>query len=123
MKALYLAEKCGENVGVTIDFGHALTGKEKPGESAALLGKYGKMFNVHINDAYGDWDDDLAAGTVHIPETLEFMYFLEETGYDGYVGFDIFPFRMDGNEQSGRRKFADGNQGRHLRRLNVVFTV
>ncbi len=96
MKALYLAEKCGENVGVTIDFGHALMGKEKPGESAALLGKYGKLFNVHINDAYGDWDDDLAAGTVHIPETLEFMYYLEEMSYDGYVGFDIFPFRMDG---------------------------
>jgi xylose isomerase len=96
MKGLYLAEKCGDNVGVTIDFGHALMGKEKPGESAALLGNSGKLFNVHLNDAYGDWDDDLVAGTVHIPETLEFMYYVDRSGYDGYIGFDIFPFRMDG---------------------------
>ncbi len=39
MKALYLAEKCGENVGVTIDFGHALMGKEKPGESVGAAGE------------------------------------------------------------------------------------
>ncbi len=95
-KALYLARECGENVGVTIDFGHALMAKEKPAESVALLSMHQKMFNVHMNDAYGDWDDDLIAVSVHPQETLEFLYYLDLFGYNGWIGLDIFPFRMDG---------------------------
>ncbi|MFW6137816.1 MAG: sugar phosphate isomerase/epimerase family protein [Spirochaetota bacterium] len=95
-KALYLARECGDNVGVTLDFGHSLMSKEKPAESVVLLSMYDKMFNVHINDAYGEWDDDMIVGTIHLQETMEFMYYLEQVGYDGWVGLDIFPFRMDG---------------------------
>jgi xylose isomerase len=95
-KALYLARECGDNVGVTIDFGHSLMAKEKPAESVVLLSMHKKMFNVHMNDAYGDWDDDLIAVSVHLQETLEFMFYLEHFGYDGWIGLDIFPFRMDG---------------------------
>ena len=94
-KALHLALQCGENVGVTLDFGHALMSKEKPGDSVALLNKYGRLFNVHFNDAYGEWDDDLIVGSVHIADTLEFLYYLDLTGYDGWLGLDIFPFRED----------------------------
>jgi xylose isomerase len=97
-KALYLAQRCGKNVGVTIDFGHCLMGKEKPAESVDMLSKNKKLFNVHMNDAYREWDDDLIAASVNLHETLEFMYYLDEMGYDGYIGFDIFPFRMGGNE-------------------------
>lgn len=95
-KALWLAKECGDNVGVVIDFGHSLMAKEKPAESAAILGMNKKLFNVHMNDAYGDWDDDLIAVSVHLQESVEFMYYLQEMKYDGWVGFDIFPFRMDG---------------------------
>jgi xylose isomerase len=95
-KALYIAMECGDNVGVTIDFGHALMSKEMPGESVALLGMHKKLFNVHMNDAYGDWDDDLNAVTDHLQKTLEFMYYLEVVKYDGWIGLDIFPYRMDG---------------------------
>ncbi len=95
-KALYLARECGDNVGVVIDFGHSLMAKEKPAESAVLLQMNKKLFNVHMNDAYGDWDDDMIAVSVHLQETLEFMYYLEDMGYDGWIGLDIFPFRMDG---------------------------
>lgn len=94
-KTLYLALQCGENVGVTLDFGHALMSKEKPGDSVALLNRHGRLFNVHFNDAYGEWDDDLIVGSVHIPDTLEFLYYLDATGYDGWLGLDIFPFRED----------------------------
>ncbi|MBW2057211.1 MAG: TIM barrel protein [Deltaproteobacteria bacterium] len=100
-KALYLALECGENVGVTLDFGHALMSKEKPGESVALLSRHGRLFNVHINDAYGEWDDDLIVGSVHIPDTLEFLYYLDLTGYDGWLGLDIFPFREDALKAAG----------------------
>ncbi|MFW6180477.1 MAG: sugar phosphate isomerase/epimerase family protein [Spirochaetota bacterium] len=95
-KALYLARECGQNVGVVIDFGHSLMAKEKPAESLALLSMHGKLFNVHMNDAYGDWDDDMIAGAIHIQETLEFLYYVDQVGYDGWIGLDIFPFRMDG---------------------------
>jgi len=95
-KALYLARECGDNVGVVIDFGHSLMSKEKPAESAAILGMHNKMFNVHMNDAYGDWDDDMIAVSVHLQESLEFLYYLDEMHYNGWIGLDIFPFRMDG---------------------------
>jgi xylose isomerase len=94
-KALYLALQCGENVGVTLDFGHALMSREKPGESVALLMRHGRLFNVHCNDAYGEWDDDLIVGSVHIAESLEFLYYLDVTEYDGWLGLDIYPYRED----------------------------
>jgi len=97
-KALLLAKACGDNVGCVIDFGHALMAKEKPAESAVLLQMNGKLFNVHMNDAYGDWDDDLIAVSVHLQESIEFMFYLGEMGYDGWIGLDIFPFRMDGKK-------------------------
>lgn len=95
-KALFLSMQCGDRVGVVLDFGHALMSKEKPAESVALLCMNNKLFNVHMNDAYGDWDDDLIAVSVHLQETVEFMYYLEKFRYDGWIGLDIFPFRMDG---------------------------
>ena len=95
-KALYLAKECGDTVGCVIDFGHSLMAKEKPAESAVLLQMNGKLFNVHMNDAYGDWDDDLIAVSVHLQESVEFMFYLDEMKYDGWIGLDIFPFRMDG---------------------------
>jgi len=97
-KALYLAKECGSNVGVVIDFGHSLMAKEKPAESVVLLQMNNKLSNVHLNDAYGDWDDDLIAVSVHLQETLEFMYYLDLMKYDGWIGLDIFPFRMDGRK-------------------------
>lgn len=97
-KALYLAKECGNNVGVVIDFGHTLMAKEKPAESVVLLQMNNKLSNVHLNDAYGDWDDDLIAVSVHLQETLEFIYYLDLMNYDGWIGLDIFPFRMDGRK-------------------------
>ncbi|MBI4764170.1 MAG: TIM barrel protein [Deltaproteobacteria bacterium] len=94
-KALYLALQCGENVGVTLDFGHALMSREKPGESVALLKRHGRLFNIHFNDAYGEWDDDLIVGSVHIAESLEFLYYLDVTEYEGWLGLDIYPYRED----------------------------
>ena len=85
-----------ENVGGVIDFGHALMSGENPGESVAYLARHGKLFNVHFNDAYGHWDDDMIPGTIHFWETLEFLYYCKRTGYDGYFGLDMFPYREDG---------------------------
>lgn len=84
-----------DNLGVTLDFGHALISKENPGESAFLLSRYNKLFNVHINDAYREWDDDMAVGTINFWETLEFLSCLKEVDYKGHIVLDQFPFRED----------------------------
>ncbi|MCD6169850.1 MAG: TIM barrel protein [Candidatus Latescibacteria bacterium] len=95
-KALSICLELGmENVGVVIDFGHALMSRENPGESVAYLARHRKLFNVHFNDAYGEWDDDMIPGVVHFWETLEFLYYCQQVRYEGWFGLDMFPFRED----------------------------
>ncbi|MFQ5998488.1 MAG: sugar phosphate isomerase/epimerase family protein [Candidatus Bathyarchaeia archaeon] len=95
-KALMLAEETNRNnVGVTLDFGHALYAYENPAESAVLLDRKKKLFHVHLNDNYRDWDHDLVAGSVNLWDTLEFMYWLRKLNYDGWISLDIYPYRED----------------------------
>lgn len=82
-----------DNVGVVLDFGHALMGDENAADSLCLILKEGKLFNLHFNDAYGKWDDDMLPGTVHPWESIEFFDYLLDSNYDGWVGLDIFPYR------------------------------
>jgi len=95
--ALFLAREVNlPNVGVTIDLGHSYNCKESPGNVVALLDRFGKLFALHLNDNFRDWDDDLAVGTVHFFENLEFLYYLYHSNYEGWLGLDIFPYREDG---------------------------
>lgn len=94
---LWLLKTVGlPNVGATIDLGHSLVAGENPAEAAALLAGEGKLFQVHLNDNYRDWDHDLIVGSVHFIETLEFLYYIENSGYDGWYLMDVFPYREDG---------------------------
>lgn len=94
--ALFLAQVTGlPNVGVTIDLGHSFNCKESPGNVVAFLDHYGKLFALHLNDNFRDWDDDMAVGVVHFWETLEFLYYLYHSNYEGWLGLDIFPYRED----------------------------
>ena len=94
---LYLL-KCVDlaNVGATIDLGHSFVAGESPAEAAALIAGEGKLFQVHLNDNYRDWDHDLIVGSVHFWETLEFLYEILGAGYDGWYLMDVFPYREDG---------------------------
>ena len=95
-KALALCVEIGtDNVGVTCDIGHVYMNRESPAEAATFLANHGKLFNIHFNDARGYFDDDFMAGSVHIWDTIEFLYYMEQVGYDGWYGFDIFPYRED----------------------------
>lgn len=96
MKALWIAKKLKkDNVGVLVDFGHALMSKENPAEVICILSGEKKLFGIHFNDAYREWDDDLVVGSVNLWDTLEFIYYLDKIEYQGWLSFDIFPFRMD----------------------------
>ena len=95
--ALLTALEIGSpNVGVTIDVGHALMAYEDVGESIAILKRAGdKLFHMHFNDNYRLWDDDMIVGSVHTIEYLELLYWLDRTGYQGYLSLDQYPYRED----------------------------
>ena len=101
-KAVLLVNEVGaDNLGVTLDYGHALFAKENAAESLCLINRAKKLYNVHFNDAYGTDDDDLIAGSVNIWSTLEFFWYLKQSEYDGYITLDMFPYREDPFEACG----------------------
>ena len=81
------------NLGINIDMGHAFMMKENLAESIALCARYGKLFHTHWNDNWKLADDDVIAGTVNLWETVEALFWLEEVGYQGWFGLDLFPYR------------------------------
>ncbi len=98
-RVLLMCEEIGlDNVGVIVDYGHALFGGENPAESVALAHKYNRLSMIHLNDNYGKFDDDLIFGTVSFWQALEFFWKLDEIGYDGWFIMDNWPARMNGVE-------------------------
>lgn len=96
-KALVLCNEVGcDNLGVILDYGHALVAGETPAQSAALLARYGRLFHIHLSDNYSKTDDDMLMGSVSLWQTLDFLYQLQEVGYDGWYVMDIWAPRMDG---------------------------
>lgn len=95
---LLLAKETGlDNVGVTIDTGHAFVAGENVAESIVILQEYGrKLFHMHFNDNYGHWDDDMIVGSVHFPLFVETLFWLRETNYTGWLSMDQYPYREDG---------------------------
>jgi xylose isomerase len=83
------------NVGILLDFGHALFGGESPADSAQLAIDYGRLFGMDVNDNLRGWDDDMVAGTVHPIELFEFFYTLRRNDWVGVWQLDQFPFRED----------------------------
>ena len=89
-------EKIGlPNIGILLDFGHALFGGESPADSAQLAIDYGRLFGMDVNDNYRAWDDDLVAGSLHPLELFEFFHVLHKNNWDGVWQLDQFPFRDD----------------------------
>jgi sugar phosphate isomerase/epimerase len=83
------------NTGCLLDVGHSLAAGENMAEAAALLADHGVLDYIHLNDNYRSWDDDMIPASVHIPETLELVYWLLRTGYKGWLTLDIFPYREE----------------------------
>jgi xylose isomerase len=84
-----------KNIGIVLDYGHSLFARENAAATLCFIDRAGKLFNVHFNDAYGNWDDDLMAGTANVWSNLEFFWYLKKSTYDGYVTLDMFPYRED----------------------------
>ena len=91
-EALAFCQEVGrDNIGVNLDVGHALQAGERPAQSAVMLRRAGKLFYVHLNDndRIGDWD--LIPGSINFWDFVEFFYYLERVGYDGWVTYDVYP--------------------------------
>jgi xylose isomerase len=93
---LMLIEEVGApNLGVLQDVGHSLIARENMAESAVLAMRRGRLFHTHWNENYGSEDIDMMAGSVHVWETVECLYWLGRMGYDGWYGFDVISKRED----------------------------
>ena len=95
-KALSMCQEIAmKNVGVAMNFSHALMAGENPAESIAFLTRSNKLFRVYFSDCYRVWDDMLMPGSVHLWETLEAMFYLKAARYKGYLTVDMLPQRID----------------------------
>lgn len=95
-KMAYLCSIVGEkNVGVTLDIGHALQSQEVPADSIAFLGITDRLFYVHVNDNYRNWDWDMIPGTINFFDYIEAVMYLKKVGYNNWLTADVFPQRYD----------------------------
>ncbi len=93
---LFLCEQIGlDNVGLTVDLGHALYVHETPAQVLSLAAHAKRLFLVHINDNYRNWDWDLMPGTVNYWDWLETLLVLDQIGYDSWLVSDVFPARTN----------------------------
>jgi len=84
-----------QNVGIVLDLGHSLFAKETPADALQLVSRRGKLVSVELNDNWREWDDDMAVGSIHLLETLEFLSALRQIHWQGPLLLDQFPFRED----------------------------
>ena len=84
-----------ENIGVTLDMGHAFYGGESPAQSAAMLASANKLFVVHVNDNYRNWDWDMIVGSVNPWDLVETLLYLDKVGYHGWLTADVSPNRLE----------------------------
>jgi xylose isomerase len=85
-----------DNLGATLDIGHAMQAQENPAQSAVLLHRANRLFYVHLNDNDGFWDWDMLPGAYHLWEFIELFYTLRKLGYDeNWYAFDVFSKEID----------------------------
>jgi xylose isomerase len=84
-----------DDVGIVVDLGHSLFAKETPADVLSLVHDHGRLFTIEVNDNWREWDDDLAVGSIHLIETLEFFREVRKIGWEEPILLDQFPFRED----------------------------
>ncbi|MEJ2363754.1 MAG: TIM barrel protein [Deltaproteobacteria bacterium] len=81
--------------GINLDVGHALIAGENLEDQFALICYYDKLFHTHFDDNDQQADVDLPPGTVNFIRLVQCLYVLDQAGYDGWYGLDLFPYRDD----------------------------
>jgi xylose isomerase len=83
------------NLGVVMDYCHALMSREHPAKVLELALKHNKLWGVHLNDGYGQLDDGLMVASVSLMQTLEVITVLHRFDFAGTIYFDTFPVNED----------------------------
>lgn len=81
--------------GINLDVGHSLIAGENLEDQFALILRYGKLFHTHFNDNDRQADIDLPPGTIDFIRLVQCLYVLDQAGYEGWYGLDLFPYRDD----------------------------
>ncbi|MCP4641548.1 MAG: sugar phosphate isomerase/epimerase [bacterium] len=119
-KALSLCQEIAmKNVGVAMNFAHAMMAGENPAESIAFLARSNKLFQMYITESYRLWDDMLIPGTVHTWELMEALLYLKLTKYKGFLTLDMLPQRIDPSQAC---QIATGNLAIFWKKLDKLDT-
>jgi xylose isomerase len=95
-QALCLVNEINDpNFGINLDVGHSMIAGENLEDQFALIMRYGKLFHTHFDDNDQQADIDLPPGTVNFIRLVQCLYVLDQNGYDGWLGLDLFPYRDD----------------------------
>ena len=95
-KALSMCQEIAmKNVGVAMNFSHALMAGENPAESIAFLTRSNKLFQIYFSDSYRLWDDMMMPASLHLWETMEALFYLKTTKYRGFITVDMLPQRIE----------------------------
>ncbi|MEM3590812.1 MAG: sugar phosphate isomerase/epimerase [Candidatus Bathyarchaeia archaeon] len=95
-RALWVCEKVGaENLGVTVDIGHSLLAGENPAEAICLAAQEERLFSVHLNDNFRDWDWDLIPASINFWHFIESLAWMIKVGYSEWIFMDVYPSRVD----------------------------
>ena len=126
--------------GINIDIGHSLIAKENIEDQISLIGRYNKLYHTHFDDNDQQADMDVPPGTVNFNRLVTIIYLLDEMGYDGWFGLDLFPYRDDTrkfmelsrdnlrlaqqvvkimNQKGAKELRAEGTKGIELSRLMI----
>jgi len=81
------------NFGINLDVGHSLIARENVEDQLCLVCRYDRLYHTHFNDNDQQCDADLPPGSVNLQRLVSVMYVLDQVGYDGWFGLDLFPYR------------------------------
>ncbi|MCF6286357.1 MAG: sugar phosphate isomerase/epimerase [Candidatus Hydrogenedentes bacterium] len=95
-KALSMCQEIAmKNVGVAMNFSHAMMSGENPAESVAFLTRSNKLFQMYFSDGYRLWDDAMIPGSINLWESMETLFYLKTAKYKGYLTIDMLPQRIE----------------------------
>jgi sugar phosphate isomerase/epimerase len=119
-KALSLCQEIAmKNVGVALNFSHAMMAGENPGESIAFLTRSNKLFQMYFSDGYRWWDDMMIPGSVNMWELMEALFYLKAGKYKGYMTLEMLPARIDPSQAC---QIAVGNLSIFSKKLDKLDT-
>jgi xylose isomerase len=95
-KVLWLCKELTHpTVGITFNIGHALINGGFPAAGFAQVLAARVPYYIHYCDGTPEWDWDLTAGARHYWQLVEFLFYLRQDGYQGWMTADTFPVRQD----------------------------